>query len=186
MNRAGPAVLTHPAELLRLFPMGPAALLDHMRIMDLTDRTVAPTAHAMSAAPSAERREDHTVLMDRTGTTAHLVIMALMVHTVPAALPAGSDRSGSPAARERRTQSPRTLFEPRIDTDEHEFCALDFVSICVHSWFDVCAVLAHKLLNHRGRGTLVLIVGQAFSLPRQYKINGNSSTHGSLKACPAR
>ncbi len=60
-----------------------------MIITDQKDQTGAPTDLVMAVELNDERRVDRTVLMAR------MVIMASMVHTVPAALPAGSDRVGN-------------------------------------------------------------------------------------------
>ena len=57
-----------------------------MIITDQKDQTGAPTDLVMPVELNDERRVDRTVLMAR---------MVIMVHTVPAALPAGSDRLGN-------------------------------------------------------------------------------------------
>ncbi len=85
-----------------------------MIITDLQDQMGAPTALVMPVELNDERRVDRAVLTDRTVTTAHMVVMVHMVHTVPAALPAGSDRLGESLQHQPRRASVLFLWNPGI------------------------------------------------------------------------
>ena len=95
MNRVDLSVPTHPAVPRHLSLMPPVVPQDRMIITDQQDQMEAPTDLVMPVELNDEQRVDRTVLMVRMVIMARTVITARIVHTVPAALPAGSDRLGN-------------------------------------------------------------------------------------------